>query len=796
MKQPFIIALLSILVFSFSGKAQDVKISVSNTSKETLPGATIECTKVEDGSVSYETTNNNGVAIFKSLENTLYKMKISFVGYQTIEKSIMVKPNARTFYFRLKEESIELDAVEVKAVKPLIRQEEDKIIIDPKNLVDISSNTLEVLESTPGLYVDQDNGIYLNSATPAKIYINGREQKMSTQDITTILQSLPPGSIEKIEVMRTPSAKYDAASSGGIINIVLKKGIKIGRFGSVNASLNQGEYTSGHVGFSINNSGDRSTSYLHANYNHSDREEILNTNRYIEGDTILRQAAITHRHGDYFYLGYGYNYVPNDTLDLSYDGRMNYGMPVAETDNSNYTETPDLERLAANDNIINKDSRSFNLQQDFSVKYKLDTIGSNLDSRLGYNFYNNNSDQDYNYHFTEPMDFNIAGFGENIQQRHFLVGQSDLTYKFPYKISMETGLKSSFQNYESKSDYYLDFSGTVINDTLRTNSFLYKENINAAYLQASKTFGKDLILKAGLRAEHTYMDGNQSIPTDTSFLINRVDLFPYVYLSRNIIHIMGIDLRAYMIYRKTINRPGYQMLNPYINYVDQYMYEAGNPALKPQFSDNVEFNISFNDYPVFAMGQTYTTDIFTEVIYTDENVEDVVIRTYDNLGKSKESYIRATVGIPPGGVYFFAMGGQYNYHEYDGYYQGEPLEYARGSWRFFTFHVLKITKKTKLIMNGFMMVDGQLGFIELDDFWGFNVGLRQSFMKDKLQLSFNARDIFRTMVVNFTVNQNNVQTYGDRYTDDQRFGIKLRYKFGIPERKERSDNPFDFEDME
>ncbi|MBK6949284.1 MAG: TonB-dependent receptor plug domain-containing protein [Haliscomenobacter sp.] len=90
-------------------------------------------------------------------------------------------------------------------------------------MANTSTNTLEILEKTPGLFVDQDGNIYLTSATPAVVYINGREQRMGAQDIAGILRSLPPDNIQRIEVLRTPSTKYDAASSGGIVNVVLKK---------------------------------------------------------------------------------------------------------------------------------------------------------------------------------------------------------------------------------------------------------------------------------------------------------------------------------------------------------------------------------------------------------------------------------------------------------------------------------------------------------------------------------------------------------------------------------------------
>ncbi|MBN2778283.1 MAG: outer membrane beta-barrel protein [Bacteroidales bacterium] len=789
------ITLVFLLIVTVTLFSQKVSIRVIDNSRNPLPGATVSISHINDSAIIYSTTNIDGVAFFENLKNTTYLLKVSYIGFTPLEKAITIKSNERNFTFKLEENAYALDEVTIAAQKPLIRQEGDKMIIDPESLAHAASNTLEVLESTPGLYVDQDNGIFLNSATPAKVYINGREQKLSSQDISMILQSLPPGSVEKIEVLRTPSTKYDAASSGGIINVVLKKGVKIGRFGSLKAGLNQGKYGNRNIGFSLNDSGDKFTTYINGNYSFNDRQDVLNTYRFIATDTLLSQNSSTRQKSHNAYIGYGINYDISEKLTFSYDGRINYSLPNNLTKNTNYIESAELIRISQNENDIENLSNAFNLQQDFGFNYKLDTSDSDIDTKISYNFNRNIKTQDYSYLFTIPTNYQITGDGSNNQNRHFVIIQTDLTKYFNNRISFETGLKTSYQQYSSNSDYFVNYLEYRINDSLRTNHFNYLENINAAYIQASKTFFKDLILKVGARAEHTYMNGTQQIPTDTSFLINRVDLFPYVYLSRSVFKLKDIELRAYAIYRKTINRPDYNMLNPSINFVDQFMYEAGNPSLKPQFTDNIEFNVSFNDFPVFAVGQNYTNDIFSEVIYTDPNNSDIIVRTYDNLGKSKETYFRGMVGIPPGGAYFFAIGTQYNLNEYDGYYQGEPLQYTRGSWRFFTFHMLRLFGNTKLTMSGFMMTKGQMGFLELETFGSLNFGLRQSFLDDRLQIAVNARDVLKTMLVNFSINQGSIYTYGDRYTDNQRFGFKITYKFGLA-KKDKKDNPFNFEEMQ
>lgn len=774
------------VVFCFGAtQAQPLSVKVRDTNREPLTGATVQLIALPDSTPVYKTTDTKGLARFDDVKNGLYLLRISFVGFETSEKMLNLRQERRYFEYQLKEASVALGEVTITAKRPLITQEDDKMIIDPEPMVAISTNTLEVLESTPGLYVDQDGGIYLNSATPAVIFINGREQKMSTQDINTLLRNLPPGSVQRIEVLRTPSTKYDASSSGGIVNIVLKKGVKLGQFGTATAGFNQGKYGNRFAGISYNAGGEKSSYYGNLNYNYDERLEEINSVRFLNNDTAITQTATSRPQSHQLYTGYGISYDLAEKLTLSYDGRINASSRLTTSQNNNIINAFDTLKLLESDNSIDADILFLNIQQDFGLVRKFDTLGSELDTKLSYSFNNNKADQDYLTAYTFPLQLDVPSQSDNLQYRHFVQLQSDLTYNLPLEIKLETGFKSTLQSYNSQVDFFNFQADTAVKDTLKTNAFNYIERINAAYLQASRKLWADILLKAGIRMEHTYMNGHQTIPRDTSFIVSRADWFPYIYLSRPFKIIFDIDLQAYLIYRRTINRPDYQSLNPYIRYTDQFLYETGNPALKPQFTENVEFNVSYDDTPLFAVGQNYTTDIFSSVTYQDKNNPNIAVRTYDNLGSSKETYLRGIVGIPPGGRYFFAVGAQYNMNEFDGFYENEPFTYERGSWRFFTFHSLKLFKETRLRLNGFMMQNGSWNFYELKNFGQLNFGITQTLFDKKLTISFSARDILRTMKTEFTLNQGSIRSTGDRYTDSQRYGINIRYNFGIKDKEEK-----------
>ena len=226
------------LIFSVASAAQNnpVIFKIINQKKEPVTFATITIiNRADSNEVIKKSADSSGIARFNLVKGGQYTVRVTSVSYQALEKKITLTGNQTSFTFSLEPIGKTLDAVVLTSQRPLMRQEDDKTIIDPENLVASSTSGYEVLEKTPGLFVDQDGNIYISSLSPAAVQINGRDMKMSASDIAAMLKSLPPNSIAKIEIVRTPSAKYDASSSGGVVNVVLKKGVQIGKTGSVNA---------------------------------------------------------------------------------------------------------------------------------------------------------------------------------------------------------------------------------------------------------------------------------------------------------------------------------------------------------------------------------------------------------------------------------------------------------------------------------------------------------------------------------------------------------------------------------
>ncbi len=785
---PYILLLLLAAKTAIAQNTTSLRINLTCKTNDTLTGITLRLYLLPDTQLVATQKYKNGGNRFTVNRFSKYIVRISSVGFEASEEPVSITNSSAEYFFTVKRKTTSLTSVTVTARKPLIKQEDDKTIVDAEVLANSSTNAYEVLEKTPGTIVDQDGNVYLNSMTPATVFINGREMKLSSEDLASLLKSLPAASVSKIEILRNPSAKYDAASSGGIVNIVLKKGVRLGSHGSVNAGYFQGVYATETAGFNINKSTGKINSYLSYQFTNRKNYEELNSDRLIKTDSsLLVQRAYTTYPAINNYISAGIDIAFTKKFNINYDLRL------APNNNKSYAvngidiiKTSTQALTGKNQSQIHNRNNSVFMGNELSSTYKIDSMGSEWTVDLEYNYHRNNNTQLYSNYAYLPVKPTVQGDGANKSNKHIFVVESELVLKMPKIFNVETGFKITNSNSHNSADYFTDTAGVGRKaDRYQTNTFKYRETISAFYLLVAKTFW-GFTLKPGLRLETTDISGRQIIPKDTNLSIKRTDIFPYVYLRHNLFKLFGTQLVGNAIFRKSIRRPYYEVLNPYPKYVDQYLFDVGNPRLKPQFTSNYEVNVTFDNFPVLALGLNSTKDIFSNVTYQDD-LTRIAYRTYDNLGKSKEFYFRILGGIPPGGKYFFYIGAQHNFIEYQGFYQNQPLRYKRGSWMFFMYQELKATKTLTVNMQGFMRTKALQNFYELNTFGGLFLSVNKSILKKKANIIFSVNDALRTNHVSFSLSQGNVSAKGSRINDTRRFGITLRYNFGLSKPKEEKE---------
>ena len=778
----------SLLIFCCSVHAQQVSVRIitKKSNGDSATNASVQLYSLPDSillttQLVKVTGNQFSVKGFRK-----YLLRITAVGYEMLEKVVTVADKPIGIQMLLQKKSTSLKAVLVISKKPLVRQEDDKTVVDAEPIAASSSNAFEVLEKTPGAITDQDGNVYLNSTTPATIQINGREVKLSAADLTSLLKSLPAGSISKIEIIRTPSAKYDASSSGGIVNIVLKKGVKLGSNGSMNVGYFQGVYSTKLAGFTINKSTDRISSYLSYQFTDRNNFEQLSSNRIIPLDSsTLAQVAYTTYPALNHYIGAGFEATLSKKFSIAYDGRLTSNDSRSNASNKiNISNNISQLSKGNNESIITNNGRSVYIGNNFSTRYKIDSLGSEWTVELDYNYYKSNNRQLYNNYYYLPATTSLLGNGDAANKKNIFTAQTDLLCKMKRKYTLEACFKATISQSNNAADYFYKKGSAALQvDSFQTNTFKYREGITSSYLQLAKTFA-GFNVKPGIRMEITDIAGQQLVPKDTSLSIKRTDFFPYLYIRHRIAKLFGFELNGNAIYRRSINRPYYEALNPYPKYVDQYLFDVGNPSLRPQFTTNYEFNVIADEFPVFSIGVNHTKDIFSNVTYQDD-VTKIAYRTYDNLGTNKELYLRFVGGIPPGGKYFFYAGAQFNSNEYSGVYQNQPLSYKRGSWSFFSYQQLKLSSTLTVSVNGFMRTGGLQNFYELRNFGSLNCSINKKIMEGKGTLVLSGNDILGTNKVAFSLNQGNVKASGSRMNDTRKIGLTFRYTFGIKPKEEK-----------
>ena len=508
-----------ILSQSLFGQQINVSFKITDNKNEPVPFASITIVEKADTlQIQKKVADSIGLATFSLQQNVQYVVHISSANYLPYEKTITITPVKTFFSFTLQSASKTMQGVVITAKTPLMRQEDDKTIVDPEPIAAASTNAYEILEKTPGIFVDQDGNVYISSLTPAIVYINGREMKMSTADIATMLKNLPPNSISRIEILRTPSAKYDASGTGGIINIVLKKGVKLGMTGSVTAGMQQGTYGNQFLSFNLNNSNGRKTSYINLDYSKHNSFEEIKTDRLFAPDSMLSQDAFTKYPSNSYYAALGTSWEVGKKWELTYDGSLSYNDFNNNSKNENSIQKISTSQSLSNDlNIVSNNGSNLVIGNGFETKLKIDSLGSEWDNDTWYSYANNTSGQDFTTTYYTPVVPDFGGNGNTNTYRNYFNAKSDLKLKMKKRFTFEAGLQASLHTYHNGAVYFQESGGIRTKDENRTNSFQYNENINASYIQGTKTLGKNIIVKFGTRAENTNMDGRQTVPTDTSF---------------------------------------------------------------------------------------------------------------------------------------------------------------------------------------------------------------------------------------------------------------------------------------
>jgi hypothetical protein len=415
------------------------------------------------------------------------------------------------------------------------------------------------------------------------------------------------------------------------------------------------------------------------------------------------------------------------------------------------------------------------------LRHSFDTTGKEYTIDLDYLNYYQDKNQFYENKYLNPDYSERLPMGELKGALPATVNiysaKTDFTFPIKKTAKIEAGLKSSYVTTDNDALYQNNTPGGYVTDEGKTNHFIYKENINAAYINYNKQI-KKWGFQAGLRAENTNAKGHQlgnSTRPDSSFTKNYIDLFPTAYISfeANKKNTFSIN------YGRRIDRPSYGDLNPFYYFLDEYTYEVGNTLLQPQYTDNIEISHTYNGFLTTTINYSNTKNVFTDVLkqITSERKtfltkENIATRT--NAGLAVSAYFPVTKFLTTN-IYSNVV-----YNNYKGELDGGYLNVDNVGFFGNISNQLKFKKGWSAEVSGFYMSKGIESQLVRDPMWRLDAGLQKQILKNKGTLKLSVRDIFASQ--NFTgyVNYQDIDVYIKSLHDSRTVSLTFSYRFGKP----------------
>ena len=768
--------------------------NIKDEKGQPIEAVTITLLQAKDSGRLKETvTSKTGHFAFNDVPAGKYLIIASSVGYNQLYSRVLELAPGRLAQtlppLVMTGTSTSLHEVAVVGRRPPIEQKPDRTIINvdasPSNT---GSTAIDVLEKAPGVTLDKDDNISLKGKQGVQVMIDGKPTYLSAAQLADYLRSLPASAIDQIELMTNPSAKYDAAGNSGIINIKTKKNKLKGFNGNVTLTHTQGVYPKPSGSLNLNYRTGPFNFFLNAGYSHWEGFQVLKiTRKYLDNDaaqtinSIFQQTTVMHFTNPEANVKFGMDYFLNQktTLGFVVSGFRNKEQDRSGSNIQLMNPNYQIDSLVYSPNTNNTTWKNGSANLNFRHQY--DSAGRELSADLDYVRYSSMSDQYFN---------NLTYSPDNV-----LLNQSILTGALPSTINiytfktdytrplakgykLETGIKLSYVNTNNTANYY-DLVGNKANvDTTKTNAFIYHENVNAAYVNMTKQFGKWTI-QAGARLENTNYYGHQLgngltvINNDSSFSRSYTNLFPTLYLTYQANEKNQLTLN----YGRRIDRPAYQDLNPFLFFLDEYTYQAGNPYLQPQYTQNVELSHTYNRSLTTTLNYSYTQNFFTETF--EQSGQATIVRN-GNIGARQNAGVSVSYMLPVTKWWTAVLYSDLNYTKFTGMLYGQDLDVQATTLLVNVNNQFNLAHGWAGELSGFYRTKGVEGQVVVYPLGQGTAAISKKIMKDKASLKLAVRDFLYTNHPHGYIDfQETDATFNNR-RDSRQVAMTFTWNFGKP----------------
>lgn len=773
--------------FSIHGK-------VNNDKKEALVNCTVSLYKSASTLIIKTTvTDEKGYFEFHDLAKNNYKLEITHIGFimKTMDSIAITNTitdiDLGTLLLTFADKS--LNEVVVESKKPLIEQKNDRLVFNVENSITVTGgNALEVIQKLPGVSIDGNDNLSVRGKQGVNVMIDGKPVYVAGSDLTQFLKSLPASSIDKVELMTNTSAKYDAAGSAALINIRMKKDQKIGANGLLTSGTGASDRGSRFAeGASFNYRSKKVNVYGSYNYNYRLGYVLLKIRRNFIWDDTLNSTYRQTTDQNYpvnthnVRTGVDWNLSKRTTIGTSLSYNSFHYTPHGGNATNIYDSKQIFQGVSLTDS--RSETKAKNYSGNFNFRHSFDSTGKEITFDMDLAKFDNSNAQNLlitnniNQTIDQHTLLNNVVTGIDIKSL-----KTDLVFPLKKNTKLEAGLKSSWVNTDNDIRQYNIVNNTQVLDTTTSNHFLYKENINAAYLNYTVTI-KKYEVEAGLRTEQTVSKGLQ-LNNNSSFKNNYWQLFPSIFLSKE----MNENNSLGISYSRKVDRPTYKQLNPFINIVDQFTHVVGNPYLKPQISSNYEFHYTLKNKYIFSIYYSNLKNVITDVFSQDDSTR-INIQYPDNIATSDNEGISVTIPFSIAKWWKANASTDIVYNHYQTSFSGVPFSNS-GPTLYLNF------SSTLTFKKGF---SGELsGNYEGRTAWGqfdilplgsLNAGLQKVSANKKHVFKLNVNDILHTNKIKVAIKFQTMDVLTSRANDTRFFMFTYSYRFGkstVPQSKRRS----------
>lgn len=753
-----------------------------------VKGVIINLLKATDSSLTERTlTNDQGYFYFTGVSSGEYIIYVQSINYEPFytkridydgAKATVIPP----IYLNAKINT--LKDIVINTQKPLIERKDGKVIVNiTRSITGSGKSAWDLLQASPGVSVDNNNAISIQGKNGVMIYIDGRPTYLSIDQVVARLKNMNADNIQSIEISAQPSSQYDAQGTAGIINIITKKNAVKGTSGSISASYNQGAYPEYSFDGSISHRLKQISIYGSADYNNSkgyNDQDITRRFYNLKADTLVsdnRQSIHKYLQGNNFEYKAGFDCFFSDksTVGIMFNSVTNHLSSSA----ANISKTFHPGSTLGMNTVSDSKTRASWINNSLNTHYKkeIDSLGQSVNIDLVYAKFNSRSDQQYTTSY-----FNQTGDENSISKMtgslpldiDIKAGHLDYTLPLDKNTKLSMGIKSSYVQTDNRVEYdTLSAPGKWVRDSSISNKFLFRENINAAYVSFDKVFHHGWQLQAGLRGEITNAKGHQYSPDSTNSR-NYFQFFPAVLLQKK----FGNGHAAQFSFNRRIDRPDYQDLNPFRYYLDPYLYNIGNPFLQPQISTSLGVSYSLKNYLTASLGYSQISDAMIQVLYQD-TISTTAYLKQTNLERTTNIALNISSAIPV--AKWFTTNNSMNLfrNSTQGLYQGLQMHYGQTSIQFNSINIFKLPKNYSVEVSGFYNSKVLYGLLFMEKQYQLSFGIQKNIFKNQTgTIKLSVSDVFKNLSSGGSTHINNlINTDFMNRWDSRRASLTFTYKF-------------------